>query len=102
MDADERRWDMNGRGWSRWPWMDTDGDAGDYQIECKGKKNTYLMHGGATSMWLSNNARGGGGGGGGGGHCAVVATVDRGCVNGRIACGWIEKKETKLVMIYTQ
>ena len=38
MDADERRWDVNGRRWSGWVWMDADGGAGDYQIECKGKK----------------------------------------------------------------
>ena len=38
MVADERRWDVNGRGWSGWVWMDTNGDASDYQIKCKGKK----------------------------------------------------------------
>ena len=90
MDADERRWDVNGRGWSGWVWMGTNGDAGDYQIKCKGKK--YLLDAwGATSMWLSDNARGGGGGGRGRGrHRAVVATVDRGCANGRIACRCIK------------
>ena len=64
----------------------------------RGKK--YLLNAwGATSMWLSDNARGGrrrrhh--------HRAVVATVDRGCANGRVACGWIETKKTKLVVICT-
>ena len=66
--------------------MDVDGDAGDYQVECKEKK--YLLDvWGATSMWLSNDTRGGGDGCC---CCAMVATVDHGCVNGHIACRCIE------------
>ena len=54
----------------------------------RGKK--YLLDAwGATNMWLSDNARGGGGGRRRR-HRAVVATVDRGCANGRVACGCIE------------
>ena len=54
-------------------------------IKSSVRKKKYLLDvWGATSMWLSDDTQGGGDG-----RCrrAMVATVDRGCVNGRVACG---------------
>ena len=87
MDADGAWMAMDGADGCGWMWMDTDDGAGDYQVECN-EKNYLLDVWGATSMWLSDDARGSGGGGHC--HCAMVATVDRGCANGRVSCGCIE------------
>ena len=94
------RMDVNGCEWTRmgrgWPWMKRMGVDGRgwtrmvvlVIIKSSVRKKKYLLDvWGATSMWLSDDTRGGGDG-----HCrrAMVATVDCGCVNGRVACGCIE------------
>ena len=52
MDTDVRGWTQmyaDGCGWAR---MDMDDGAGEYQVECKGKKDS-LDGWGETSAWLS-------------------------------------------------
>ena len=55
MDMDGAWMAMDGVDGCGWMWMDADGGAGDYQVECN-EKNYLLDVWGATSMWLSDDA----------------------------------------------
>ena len=92
MDVDGRRWTWMGVDGQ---WMDADGGAVIIKLSVRKKKKYLLDAWGQPAcgcpMTLEVVVV----------VVVVMAMVDRGCANGCVACGWIETKKTKLVVICT-